>query len=495
MKMLLIIGLYPVVAILGALATLLVRKRLVITPSLSFKLNGQSLTDGLRAFNEWRDDFLIELSTLMLMVGFVIGTVDVFTSGGLSNIPTFNYAWAIIQAIAIDGLFFAVWGRIKRATWTRATWFANLMLIIVGLLLAVVASLVNGLLSYQELNHIANVAQAMEKMHVDQGTFTYARAILVVLVSILVALFGRTYSSDKKATEQKLSVALADVARVTELNTGLQATTKELQSTIDGLREELRALEEKATARMRSPRAKTSVAQEAQAIAIAEKATGYEGASYVAQEAQAIAIAEKATGYNNNGLQATSVSGDSSDERATESPIAQTSGLQATRARATSEPGERATSEKATGYVAQDDGSTIAIGDGKGQVMIATGSARERIKQAMLQAIEDGRDIKYDDIAQIANVGYSTVKKWAGEVREELQIELANAPIQLDKLALTMEALKNNPALTDEELAPLLNLKRPASARFWKLKAIELLAQEKQTERTTDKLASVSATA
>ena len=44
-----------------------------------------------------------------------------------------------------------------------------------------------------------------------------------------------------------------------------------------------------------------------------------------------------------------------------------------------------------------------------------------------------------------------------------------------DKLQMTIEALKNNPHITDEELAAYLILKRPASARFWRLKAIEIL--------------------
>ncbi len=45
-----------------------------------------------------------------------------------------------------------------------------------------------------------------------------------------------------------------------------------------------------------------------------------------------------------------------------------------------------------------------------------------------------------------------------------------------DKLQMTIEALRNNPDMTDEALAEYLALKRPASARFWRLKAIEILS-------------------
>ena len=49
-----------------------------------------------------------------------------------------------------------------------------------------------------------------------------------------------------------------------------------------------------------------------------------------------------------------------------------------------------------------------------------------------------------------------------------------NTP-QEDKLEQAFEAVSNNPDITDEELAQLLGLTRPASARFWKLKAQELI--------------------
>ena len=54
------------------------------------------------------------------------------------------------------------------------------------------------------------------------------------------------------------------------------------------------------------------------------------------------------------------------------------------------------------------------------QTIIATGSHRERIKQAMLMAMSGGKEITYQDIAEAASVGYSTVKKYAPIIREEL---------------------------------------------------------------------------
>lgn len=54
-----------------------------------------------------------------------------------------------------------------------------------------------------------------------------------------------------------------------------------------------------------------------------------------------------------------------------------------------------------------------------------------------------------------------------------------------DKLQMTIEALRANPNMTDEALAEYLSLKRPASARFWRLKAIEILSSSNKDTGST----------
>jgi len=52
-----------------------------------------------------------------------------------------------------------------------------------------------------------------------------------------------------------------------------------------------------------------------------------------------------------------------------------------------------------------------------------------------------------------------------------------------DKLQMTIEILKADPSMSDEELAERLSLKRPASALFWRRKAMEILSSQEENGR------------
>jgi hypothetical protein len=57
---------------------------------------------------------------------------------------------------------------------------------------------------------------------------------------------------------------------------------------------------------------------------------------------------------------------------------------------------------------------------------------------------------------------------------------IATEPVT-DKLTIVRQAMQDNPAVTDEELAAILGMSRPASARFWRLKAESMRANERHT--------------
>jgi hypothetical protein len=90
---------------------------------------------------------------------------------------------------------------------------------------------------------------------------------------------------------------------------------------------------------------------------------------------------------------------------------------------------------------------------------------------------EEADDVKRPITGQVVAIG-----REAQDGRDTTVVTNVNGQYPLspidgspDKLQMTIEALKANPHITDEELAAFLTLKRPASARFWRLKAIEIL--------------------
>src|SRR5437868_1277155 len=57
---------------------------------------------------EFTDAILVRICQFCLMLGFIAGTIAVLsTRYNINAAPWFNIVWAVVQAIAIDGLFFA----------------------------------------------------------------------------------------------------------------------------------------------------------------------------------------------------------------------------------------------------------------------------------------------------------------------------------------------------------------------------------------------------
>jgi hypothetical protein len=138
---------------------------------------------------DFTDAILVRICQFCLMLGFIAGTIAVLsTRYNINAMPWFNIVWAIVQAIAIDGLFFAVWSiwqRSKGQGWLRAWYF------FIGILLGCVASLVNDVVSFSELNKVSTIALTMQQLHINESDFSLSRSVLVVLVSILIVTLPR----------------------------------------------------------------------------------------------------------------------------------------------------------------------------------------------------------------------------------------------------------------------------------------------------------------
>ncbi len=154
---------------------------------------------------DFTDAILVRICQFCLMLGFIAGTIAVLsTRYNINAAPWFNIVWAVVQAIAIDGLFFAVWSiwqRSKGQGWLRAWYF------FIGILLGCVAALVNDIVSFSELNRVSTISLTMQQLRISESDFSLSRSVLVVLVSILIVTLPRGKQQTETAPVEQPPVA------------------------------------------------------------------------------------------------------------------------------------------------------------------------------------------------------------------------------------------------------------------------------------------------
>ena len=140
----------------------------------------------LSRFIGWIEERIVELSYLLLLFGFAVGTVNLFTHGSFLNYPAVDTAWAVTQAVAIDGSFFVKVKSFAVALYHGRPLVALLYLPLV-VLLAVVAWLVNDIQSMAQVQGIS-IDTSIINLGLNLNTLTTVRAGLVVLVAISIGI-------------------------------------------------------------------------------------------------------------------------------------------------------------------------------------------------------------------------------------------------------------------------------------------------------------------
>jgi preprotein translocase subunit YajC len=184
--------------------------------------------ESLRNFNNFFDAFILEAAKPLAMLGFAMGTVDIFTRGGMAPQSWFAVSWAIIQAITIDGLFFAVWYRLFGLRWKPGERVAILALTLIGLVLGVVVIVTNTILGFQQAWGISDSQTAMVRLGIDPGTFTLTRAFLVVIVAVMVAfVYQRRQQNDQLEVTEEAKMVRQGAEVVAELASDLAELAEE----------------------------------------------------------------------------------------------------------------------------------------------------------------------------------------------------------------------------------------------------------------------------
>src|SRR5258708_26684585 len=139
------------------------------------------ITGKLKSFNEAWDYFILEVIKPAAILAMGLGTVAIFNLQGLAISPWFVLSWAIVQAVSIDGLFFATWDRLFSQKLKKANAWSIIGLSFIGLVLALIAIAINAIIGFQVLWALADSQVAMARLGISSNLFTAVRAVLAVV--------------------------------------------------------------------------------------------------------------------------------------------------------------------------------------------------------------------------------------------------------------------------------------------------------------------------
>ncbi len=147
----------------------------------------------------WLEEFILLISGPAILLGFIIGLVDLLTAGQLFlDMPNLLIGWAIAQGIGADGQFIGVWSRLNTA-WRRERkdWGAILATVLLGSALAYIMFLGGLIFTYQQTYHIS-VNAALAQLGMDTVSWIWQRVGLSVVLGVSYAFLR--YKEPKKDT-------------------------------------------------------------------------------------------------------------------------------------------------------------------------------------------------------------------------------------------------------------------------------------------------------
>jgi len=141
---------------------------------------------GIALLLRWCEELIVLLSGPLLMAGLGIGLVALLSDGQLLvTAPWLVYAWAISQAVGVDGQLVGAWYRVSVAV-ARKHWGVALGFVVLGLLLAYVAYIAALVFATQQTYQLAP-GQALARLGMDSTAWLWQRSAVSVL---LVCLSG-----------------------------------------------------------------------------------------------------------------------------------------------------------------------------------------------------------------------------------------------------------------------------------------------------------------
>lgn len=142
---------------------------------------------GIGSVLRWLEELVALISGPLLTAGLAIALVDLLTDGRLlASQPALLFAWAVSQALGVDGQLVGASVKVGRAMRARRPWLAAAYLPLIGAL-GYVAYLASNVFATQQALGLTT-QQALARLGMDDTTWIVARSLLAVSLVIISGL-------------------------------------------------------------------------------------------------------------------------------------------------------------------------------------------------------------------------------------------------------------------------------------------------------------------
>lgn len=163
---------------------------------------GEKVNNAGREFKAWFTDFTLVYTPIFVLVGIIMTGIDVYLNLGIATGLWFKIPWAMVQVLAVDGLWFSVWIRILTDEY-KWKWVAyHAFIILLGLALTGIGIIMTDIVFYQQAMGLADSIAAMNFIGIPVGLFLHSRAVLLMATATIALILDKVMRSRSRSNRK-----------------------------------------------------------------------------------------------------------------------------------------------------------------------------------------------------------------------------------------------------------------------------------------------------
>lgn len=163
---------------------------------------GEKVNNAGREFKAWFTDFTLVYTPIFVLVGIIMTGIDVYLNLGIATGLWFKIPWAMVQVLAVDGLWFSVWIRILTDEY-KWKWVAyHVFIILLGLALTGIGIIMTDIVFYQQAMGLADSIAAMNFIGIPVGLFLHSRAVLLMATATIALILDKVMRSRSRSNRK-----------------------------------------------------------------------------------------------------------------------------------------------------------------------------------------------------------------------------------------------------------------------------------------------------